>query len=190
MDETTKNICTFYERNIIGTIDQHDDVFNPDFDFSRGSRKGNNDPNVKQYKLFRAYINSQRIRGDISESTDSDRTHLRTSNHTIYDSSQNLNNFSIQNLQESASLITNDEVGSSDVDPIFERHSKMMQSIRDEPEVGPTPLATMYYNDPNYSDERIMGTKNLGSSNSTQPSNSQVNPNQMNNQPGARSGKC
>lgn len=152
MEGHTKEICTFYERNIIGTVDQHDHAFTPDFNFS-GELPDLKNKNVKQYRLFRAYLNSQRINGHDTFASEEDlppdaRRDSNFSNH--YNSDANMNNFTIQDSSDSG---TTQEHGSnlSEVDQVFERHSKMIEDAGEEIEKkGPTPFTTMYYNDPQY----------------------------------------
>ena len=63
MDDHTKQVCTFYERNIIGNVDDYENTFNPEFDFS-GDQSARSRANMRQYKLFRAYVSSRQINGN------------------------------------------------------------------------------------------------------------------------------
>lgn len=151
MDDYQKQVCTYYERNIIGTVDQHEHAFVPDFNFASKGEEGK--LKEKQYKLFRAFISSQNIRNNRSsitedETTDGETHNVRSAAH--YNGLNNLNNFTIQDSEERAgSLETVDSMG-NDVDVVFLKHAQMMENAGKEFEIGPTPFSTMYYNDPQY----------------------------------------
>lgn len=67
-----------------------------------------------------------------------------------YEGENNLNNFTIQNFNDTF-VEQSDGEPSPHVDRVFERHSEMLRSSEERPEKGPTPFTTMYYNDPNLS---------------------------------------
>ena len=65
----------------------------------------------------------------------------------------------------------------------------MIQNAIEEPNEVPSFLATKYYNDPHYSEERVtIGSLKREQRSNSSVTGSQINAQQLNNQPGARSG--
>lgn len=79
---------------------------------------------AKQYRLFKAYVNSKRLDGHetFNSSRDLQRVDEGERPGSYYASSNNLNNFAIQNLDESGT-------GDAEIDPVFERTNRLMSHL-------------------------------------------------------------
>jgi LysM repeat protein len=68
-----------------------------------------------------------------------------------YGSDNNLNNFTIQDREERGpSIDETDQNINTETDQVLLRHSRMIDSAKEDKKLEPTPLTTMYYNDPKY----------------------------------------